>query len=312
MGTLVFVEVIGRQGHVLDRQAVDTLPCTIGRAYDNRVILDDPFVEPHHARVEQGADGGIVLCDLGSDKPTPVDDKLGLDCMLGRTHVRLRTPHFHVPEARVDPFHGSALGRFARSRRAMFAALAVGMGTIAAEAHLDDYDTALSSEWSRVLGVFMIMLVWASIWALVGRIRSHRNAMLIHMALPAALILPLTLLGSAMQYAHSIHPMPGLLSVGQLTIATCSLGLLVATHSLVVGVPSGRRAALTGVVTSVFLAGMVVAGQTADRTEFSGHLEIDPVIRPVPPSLLSTESPEAFLARGEELRERLEQDLADP
>jgi hypothetical protein len=50
MEPLTFVEILDKRGHVMQRLRVERLPATIGRAYTNDVILDDPFVSAEAAK----------------------------------------------------------------------------------------------------------------------------------------------------------------------------------------------------------------------------------------------------------------------
>ena len=50
-----FLEVLDRAGHVVQRIPVENQPVLIGRAYENDVILDDPYLSPVHLRVYTSA-----------------------------------------------------------------------------------------------------------------------------------------------------------------------------------------------------------------------------------------------------------------
>ena len=51
MAPLGYIEVLDHKGEVSTRFPSIALPVTIGRAYKNQIILDDPFVSPEHVRV---------------------------------------------------------------------------------------------------------------------------------------------------------------------------------------------------------------------------------------------------------------------
>jgi len=52
---LALVEVLDRDGRVLRGVPVTHWPLAIGRAIDNDIVLDDPHVAAHHARLDQAA-----------------------------------------------------------------------------------------------------------------------------------------------------------------------------------------------------------------------------------------------------------------
>src|ERR1043166_4621196 len=60
MALLKITDASGRQAqHQLSAQA----PCTIGRAPDNQIILDDPRASRHHAHISSGEDGSFIIVD---------------------------------------------------------------------------------------------------------------------------------------------------------------------------------------------------------------------------------------------------------
>jgi len=60
MALLKITDASGRQAqHQLSAQA----PCTIGRAPDNQIILDDPRASRHHAHIRSGEDGSFIVVD---------------------------------------------------------------------------------------------------------------------------------------------------------------------------------------------------------------------------------------------------------
>ena len=82
-----FVELLARNGDVLQRQCVDKLPIRIGRDYGNDVILDDDYAAPSHAIVEPDAAGHLILRDLGSKNGIVVAGKTRVTTWAGRSRV---------------------------------------------------------------------------------------------------------------------------------------------------------------------------------------------------------------------------------
>lgn len=80
MSAPYFVETLARNGDVLHRHQVNSLPIRLGRGYDNDFILDDAFAAPRHAIIEGADDGRLVLRDLGT--------KNGVICR-GKRHATL-------------------------------------------------------------------------------------------------------------------------------------------------------------------------------------------------------------------------------
>lgn len=103
---VIYVELV-RFGRVVARHKVDRLPATLGRAYDNDVILDERHVSAHHAVLEAGPDGAPFLRDLGSSNGTLVLGRgvertpMPEEAVLGGAVVRFRDASAPVPKTVV-------------------------------------------------------------------------------------------------------------------------------------------------------------------------------------------------------------------
>ena len=108
MDEVMWVEVLSRQHEVILRQRIanhDVI--TIGRAYDNHIVLDDAHVAAHHLRLTQGAEGQWTAEDLGSINGLYLDgdrkrrEQIVLDgsttVHIGNTFLRLRAATHDVP-----------------------------------------------------------------------------------------------------------------------------------------------------------------------------------------------------------------------
>ena len=62
----VVFEIVSRAGRTLERHKATGPRLSIGRAFDNELILSDETVSPHHAVLERDPDGNSVLVDLDS------------------------------------------------------------------------------------------------------------------------------------------------------------------------------------------------------------------------------------------------------
>src|SRR5690606_26252260 len=105
-----FIELLSRSGDIQQRFGFDELPIRIGRAYDNHIILDDPYTAAHHAQIDKSDDGTLVIRDLDTRngilhrrKRLP---ELALNdhaqVQLGHTHLRVRSRDFNVAEEITD------------------------------------------------------------------------------------------------------------------------------------------------------------------------------------------------------------------
>ena len=102
----IILEVQARglnQYHVIDK-----FPITIGRAFDNDIILSDRSVSAHHIRIEQGEYGNLYVHNLSDENGTSIDGhridnepaeiKLAELLTLGHIKLRLVSPSVTVEE----------------------------------------------------------------------------------------------------------------------------------------------------------------------------------------------------------------------
>ncbi len=102
----IILEVQARglnQYHVINK-----FPVTIGRAFDNDIILSDRSVSAHHIRIEQGEHGKLYIHNLSDENGTfvdgrrvednPVEVKLAAPLVLGHIKLRLVSPSTEIEE----------------------------------------------------------------------------------------------------------------------------------------------------------------------------------------------------------------------
>lgn len=174
METLVFVEELGRNGEVIRRQAINKLPARIGRSYDSDVIIDDPHVAADHLSIRHSAEGALEVVDLGSLNGTfKIGDKNPISTILiqgdetfriGKTQLRIRLPSSPVPVELPLP-------RLTWDRHplAFFGAALFFIGYVAFDRSLGIFTTDSTEIISTPIYFFLFLLVWASVWSLVGR-----------------------------------------------------------------------------------------------------------------------------------------------
>ncbi len=110
MSAPYFIETLARNGDVLHRHQVNSLPIRLGRGYDNDFILDDAFAAPRHAVIDADDEGRLVLRDLGSKNGVvhrgkrrnilPMDGDTVI--RIGHTTLRVRPADFAVAPELLD------------------------------------------------------------------------------------------------------------------------------------------------------------------------------------------------------------------
>ena len=195
----VWVEILSRLHDVAGRYRFADTPITIGRAYDNDVVVDDPHVAAHHLRITRGESGALVAEDLGSLNGLYVDRArkrrreitldAGHELRIGATVLRVRTAAHEVPAEQPMkhglPYWPSAIaciaGVFA------FAALDLWLSETA-EPKAIRYFTPL-------LILTVVVAVWTTAWSIVTRVFTGHARFGLHFLIVAAGLLAYSIYG---------------------------------------------------------------------------------------------------------------------
>jgi len=163
---------------------------TLGRALDNDMVIDDPYAAPHHARLDFLPDGSVSLIDLGSKNKiinharkhvdavnitAHVNESPRANFQIGQTLFRLRNTDWPLSDERVLsrriiwPY---AVGAF-------FAALLFS----AYEIWLSDVGEKPPQYLNLIAATALGLVIWSSIYALLGRLISGVERMFSHVAI---------------------------------------------------------------------------------------------------------------------------------
>jgi pSer/pThr/pTyr-binding forkhead associated (FHA) protein len=256
-----FIETLARNGDVLHRHQVSTLPIRLGRGYDNDFILDDAFAAPRHAVIEAGDDGALVLRDLASKNGVVHLRKRHTTLALtgdtvfriGHTTLRVRAADFAVaPEVLDRTRHGweGALPGF------------VGILLIAATATftvwINDTQSFLLLRYLQALAYGIgAGLAWGGAWAFANRLFGRHARLGRHLFIFGCAVTALTLykvFSSGAAYAFSLEGLTRYSSHAAIAIAA---GMLF-YHLCTVKPHNTRRFGMTCLVLAVLGSGLTL------------------------------------------------------
>jgi hypothetical protein len=239
-GPPIVVELLDRAGSVIARHRCNDLPVHLGRAYDNEVIVDDPFVAATHLRIERRADGELVARDMGTRNGMHAVPKRWWSLWQGSvkrsneivltpdTRVRVGHSTFRVrpidqavaPERLDTTAHGWEGLRPAILAFAMLSLLALFNAWSADTTTQENF--AYETNVALVLGT---MVIWAGAWALLNRLFAGRARFGRHFLIGAAFAVAAfatSLAAALVAYAFSLDwptRFDSYLSLGLLSIA---------------------------------------------------------------------------------------------
>ncbi len=262
----------------LSKRSVDVLawPLTLGRSLDNHVVIDDPFVAPHHARIDVDAAGTLMLTVLETVNGVEIEGSrldagqslalatTGSRLKLGRTQIQLRLPdEVLAPEQALstNASFASTAPRALDSARSRAWPWVVGVSLVAFEAASQwislDPGADFRAWLPMLLGGPVALVLWCGVWALLSKLFNHHFDFGGHLklALPWALA---TAVAAALwpQVAASLA-LPSLWQLTPLMLAVLA-AWWVRSHLLHV-LPSKSRAVSVGVAAMAFGAVAITA-----------------------------------------------------
>ena len=185
----IIIEEVNRLGHVTGRHIFDEFPVSVGRGYQNDLIIDDPYVSVEHVIIDETEDGWLVedkesengiKFRLHSTQSQINYLKSGDEIILGRTRLRLLSPWHPVAKTHLLPTRTTVSKILARPVVAITTVLcAVILLLIEAQLSIP-LKTGFEKLLASTFPTFIFALVWAGIWTFVGRVITHRASFLPH------------------------------------------------------------------------------------------------------------------------------------
>jgi len=194
---LALIELLHRDGRPLQYVDVVAWPFSMGRALDNDLVLDDPHVAAHHARLDRAEDGTVLLrlgetlngARMGGHRLT-AGESATLDAgegafQLGGTHLRLRLPQLPLAPERPLP----ATSQPAWVTGALLVVLAI---LTYWPAWLRTDPGRDTSEWVPMLLALPVgVALWCLLWALASKLFQHRFDFWGHLGVASRVLAPL-------------------------------------------------------------------------------------------------------------------------
>ena len=314
------IELLNHAGHVLQRVAWKGERMHVGRAYDNDLIVADPYVCPHHLALEL-KDGHVFARDLGSINGTYLDrENVRLEMaelhdksliLFGHSQLRFRSAEGSVPPAWRDTARHGLLSLMAKPWLLVLVAI-TGVLALAADSVLDSAeDVRVLALGSELLYPLVGVIMWAGFWSLLNRVMTHRANFPVHLTIGLTGVTGLflssqliSMLGFAMGWSDASS---WLETLGQVVV----LALVVYAH-LRYAVPArANRQALVAGITALVLFGTPHISDVIERNEFSSLPYLDPVLMPPYLKFVKGGDIDAFLGSADHLRERVDAEVRE-
>jgi len=272
---LALIELEGRDGRPQRLVDVHAWPVTLGRAIDNDIVIDDPHVAAHHARLKLDESGHLTLEVLDSGNGVQWGRQhllrnslhalpaAGTSLQLGLTQLRLRLPGEVLAPEKPLPVISRKGTLLALAAGALMAALEFGSHWLSLDPGAD-----YSSWVSTAVGLPVALVAWCALWALLSKLFRHRFDFMGHLRIVLPWLLGLSLTTSLWPQLCATLDLPALWHwAGPLNAVV--LALMVRSH-LAHALPAHPRAVTAAVAASALAwGGISLAGTHRATDRFS-------------------------------------------
>jgi pSer/pThr/pTyr-binding forkhead associated (FHA) protein len=314
MAPLGYIEVLDAKGRVTARFAVDAWPVTIGRAYTNRVILDDPFVSPEHLSIGQDESDRLCANDLNSEnglRDAPGGKRVavlplvsGRPFQIGHTVLRYAELQQRVAATAVE---GGERRPRVPSWILGLASLFIVLLVLLLGNYFESYERFnLARSLSETLTTLSMVFAWAGMWSLLSRVVIGRFHYAEHFALAGGAILVALLFSISAEWLEFLRPSLPALWVASVFGSGALLAALVFGH---LGWASSmlRRSRLWAALgVSAVVIGAGAIADYAARNTFNTVMEYSGVIKAIDSRWLPAVSVDQFIADSQKVKRELE------
>jgi hypothetical protein len=308
----LIVEIFERNRSEIRVCHFDRLPISVGRGYDNDLIISDPFVSAEHFSISE-CGAGFVLEDLNSENGTSVNGRCLKDrelevqssgtVKIGHTRLRIFAPDHLISSTLKFDFWE----RFSGSRSFNFLAWASLLPTFGF-AMLNEYLTTFKQvEISDLISEVMPLIIflsfgWACFWSFIGY-SARRRAMFHAQLLVGNLLMVTVSMVSIPEYLSYALNWPWLAYVGDFMLTSflfscfIFIGLGIATAA-----DRKRRATVSFSITAV-LVGIILLWGGAQKSDFKDRPDFAGYVKPPALKWASSQSASTFLTDSKNIFE---------
>ena len=217
MGQALVLEIVDHRGRLRHRHRLGDSAVTLGRGYQNDLIVDDPYVDPRHLKIESTEAGDWVVTDLGSRNGTwesrfqlRVTSALlqpGQQLTLGRTTIRVLALDHAVAPALADPARQLGWVHRLSDWSVALPVLLVSMAAAAATKVLGTTTDPSFVDWaSPAIGVVLAGSLWALGWATANRLVAAQFQFVAHLSWAMAIGLGFLLTEVGVEWVDFLLP----------------------------------------------------------------------------------------------------------
>jgi hypothetical protein len=313
MAELIIQELTPRN-RVVRTYTVDTLPVTIGRGYQNDLILTDAYVCPGHATIHR-AETGWQIEDKASKNGVYIKNRKEIVAghaplssgdllVLGRTRLRVLSADHPVPESKKIQFTKQTRSRHQLPLLAWsLALLCVLMIVWDFYLNLGD-ENPLEELFQAVIAIMVIMglvFIWSVGWSFVGRVLKNKPNFHCHLLLAVSGLIAIELSLYANTFIGYNTCNAALRELIGTLLPIIIMGALFALSIRAATRLPGMQIHLICACVAMLFASVFIFAQINSRSKFSSSPEFDAVLFAPWAQVVKSESVDQFMEANERL-----------
>ncbi len=317
----IILELLDRFGKVKQRHVIDQFPCKIGRAYDNDIILDDPFISPHHADItcqesviqfhDAGSENGsFTLHPLEKHKTINLTDNTRV--RIGHTDLRFRHESHHITETVIERNKPSKFMMLFTNVLMFPIIWACLLAAFVVDNYLSSIEQVTFNTHLKVaLPVLIFITLWALAWALVSKIVTHRFYFSFHAIWIGSLLLVSYLGETAFAFIEFGFSISGAQTILTLLLDLVLMSVLFYGHLRYSTTVNRYNAKRLGITAAIVITVFLQLNDLANNVDFSNRPAYSKILKPPMFIMAKVKSTEEFLAETESLQFEWEDDKED-
>lgn len=310
----LIIQKLNPRNRVVRTYKFSAFPVTIGRGYDNDLILSDAYVCPGHATIHRSETGWLIEDKASKNgvyiqnRKQSVDGNAPLNSgdllVLGRTRLRILSANHPVPESKKIQTTQQTRGRYTVPLLAWSLALACVL-TTAWDFYLDIGDDHLAEElFQAIIAIMVIMglvFVWSAGWSFVGRVLKNKPNFHYHLLLAVSGLIAIEMSLYANTFIGYNTCNPALRDLIGTLSPIIVIGVLFALSIRAATRLPGLQIHLICSAIVMLFASVFILAQINSRSKFSSSPDFDAVLYSPWAQIATSESIDQFMETNERL-----------
>lgn len=304
------IEILSRGGKVVQQVPLRNDVVHIGRGYDNDVVVDDPYVDPHHLSLHWDGQALRLHGLAAGASSLPETLACGDQLRIGRSLLRFRSACYPLPPTRREHTGFDLLALLGKPLW-QSGALLLCVALLLLNDYLDSASKYLVLKGaSGMVSVLLAICVWAALWAFASRMIIHQWNFWRHTTIALLALTLLILLKAGGQYVAFALNLDGLAHSGgmaaEFLIAAAALMLHLGSATFA----STRRLLIVSCSLSALLVGLPLLFSLADR-DFSSYPHYEITFKAPVFKLAGSRGSAEFFADAEKLFGEVDTEIAE-